>query len=138
MLEWVNPQVREVLLDYEFIVKFLNGTISNKVLQENLAIYREEILSRNVPIDYISSLTNPDDELYRSGAYKRFRTYTRRLGLDIATSDDKIRGIKSISPSKFLDMLSRSAGLLDGFFGILKFGKRKERVLLVGTGTYIE
>ena len=127
MLEALPQNVRNVLLSYNFIVKYLEGKISKETFLDTLTNFKSELkselLSRGIDTEYIESLENPDaeSEFHRKATHSRFVRFARKLGLDIATQEDKIVWIKSIDAKKFLDVLSVSAGLLSGIFRFLRW-----------------
>ena len=123
MLDILPPNIREILLEYDFIIKYLEGKMSKEKFLDMLNGFRQELISRRVDISYMDSLasTDAESEFHRKAAHSRFVRFARKLGLDIATPEDKIRWIKSIDAKKFLDVLSVSAGLLSGIFRFLRW-----------------
>lgn len=131
MLEALPHEVREVLLKYDFIKKYLDGRMPKKDFLENLKIFEKELLSQGIVRKYIQLMADADDEaeFHRKASHSRFVKFARKLGLDIATREDKVRFLKSINADDFLDILSISAGFLSGIFGFQKFRDRQEEKL---------
>ncbi len=143
MFEIIPENIRSVMLDYDFIKQYLNGRMSREAFRENLKVYAKEINSRGVHKDYLNNLYNADDEheFNRKASHSRFVRFAKKLGLDIATKDDKIKWMRTMSSEKFLDALSVSSGLLRNVFHFLKWADREEDKIIVNNlnfGTDIE
>jgi len=125
MLEVLPHHIRSVLLDYPFIVKYLNGKGNKHSFLASLKIYQREIIERGVYPDYVNLLITSDDgsQFHRKAAYSRFVRFARKIGLDIATPEDKVRWIKSVNANKLLDIMSIGAGLLRGLGPFLRWDK---------------
>lgn len=134
MLDILPSHVRKILLKYDFIKEYLDGRMTKKDFLIMLEGFQEELLSKGVEKKYIMLLSSTDDEteFHRKATHSRFVRFAREIGLDIATKEDKVRWLKSISVEKFLDVLSISAGLLRGIFSFQKWKDRREDRAIVG------
>jgi len=139
----IPPEIREVLSSYSFIKNYMDGKISKEEFRENLKKYAEEFKSKGISREQILSLYNTDDpeDFHRKASYSRFCRFARKIGLDIATKQQKIDFIKSINSDKFLDILSISNSLLRDTFSFIRWRNHEEKTMTVGSmifGTALE
>jgi len=64
MLEEFSPEARKVLWEYPFIRDYVNGKITDKIFLDNLRNYRNEFISKKVPLQEITWLEHlPKDRV---------------------------------------------------------------------------
>ena len=136
MLDSLPSHIRNILFSYDFIVKYLEGKMSKEKFLEMLNLFKKDLMQSEAR-EYLRYLANADaeSEFHRKAAHSRFVRFARKLGLDIATPQDKVNWIKSVNSEKFLDVLSVSAGLLSGIFRFLRWKRAdKEHIEVRGIG----
>lgn len=128
MLEILPDHTRGVLLSYDFIKKYLEGRLDMQTFQENLRIFGREIHEKGVDKAYVNAIYRLDNEheFHRKAAHSVFVRFARKIGLDIATPEDKVRWIKSVNANQFLDIVSIGAGLLSGLFRFQRWRKHSK------------
>ncbi len=138
ILEAINPDTRKVLLKYDFVKKYLQGGMSAGDFGKNLKANWRAMVDEGLDKIYLQKLRSSDDGiiLHRKAANSRFVRFARRLGLDIATKEDKVLFIKSTTPEKFLDILSVSSGLLRGIFKFRRWKNHKPGRYAPKSGVY--
>jgi len=109
MLEFLPWEVREVLTQYEFIRKYLEGSLSRKKFLEGFEEFKSE-LSSKIPKIYLDALDGYNIE--RIAGYNMFAKYALNNGLAIASIEDKIAWIRGNSKKRIFLFLSAANKLL--------------------------
>ena len=144
MLESLPSNVRSTLLEYEIVKRYLNGMLGKEKFLEWLKEHAQELMSKGIPKGYINNLYRADaeNEFHRKAAYSKFARFCRKIGLDIATPEDKIIWIKSSSPNQFLDIVSIGNSLLLGLFKFSRWRRDskadKSKVAFGLAGDFVE
>ncbi|MBS3167737.1 Fic family protein [Candidatus Woesearchaeota archaeon] len=142
-LDVLPLEIIEIINSYDFIKKYLEGKLSKEDFRENLVKHGPEFKSRGITKEQILNLYEVDDpdDFHRKASYSRFCRFARRIGLDIATKQQKIDFLKSIDADKLFDILSVSNGLLRDTFSFNRWRARREEKVIVTSrvmGTPIE
>lgn len=127
MLEVLPEKEREILLSYDLVKKYLAGKLPKNEFLEQIKPFISELLVRGVSKEHLRNLYKADDEheFHRKASYNRFVRFAKKIGLEIATKEDKVRWIKTVSATQFLDIMSVSNSLLRGVKKFLRW-KRYE------------
>jgi len=102
--------------------------MKKEIFLKQLKEYEVELLKNGVDKSHIKLLAASDgeSEFHRKASYSRFVRFARRMGLDIATPEEKLRWIKTVDVKQFMDIISVSNGLLRGFFRFERWNRRKK------------
>ncbi len=117
MLEMLPAEKRKILNEYPWILEAITASKKNPDFIKSLRPFTSELLKRGLTkeeILIIAALGSEENYKNRDAAYEHFRRFARRLGLELATTEQKIEWIKNASPQKFLKVLSIGNELLQG------------------------
>lgn len=134
MLDVLPAKPRRILLEYPFFKKYLDGKMPREAFVKYVKIYENELISRGISSRYLFNVTRDDPErrFHKWANYSRFERLARKIGLDIATLEDKTGWIKANSGDKFLDLLSIGSGFFNGIFPFLRWKGKSEGFGVVG------
>ena len=132
MLETLPEEVRRILLSYKFIEKYFKGRYGRDDFVRDLQIYKIEISDR-IPSQYnshkyIGALIL--DAGTNEASYNRFARFVKKLGLTIASPQDKVNWIKNTPNNKIFDWLSVSNSLLRGHFRFVKWSETPSQSMI--------
>ena len=134
MLELLSRKEKDVLLSYDFVIKYLNDQIGQNEFFGYLSDNKQDLLKKGVNIEFLLT-----EESLRKRGHGRFTSFMKRLGLEFATPQQIVNWIKSMDCNQFLNILSVSNSFLRGIFKLAKWeGKVKSVVTAQGDIMYLE